>query len=269
MKAYNAIKFSIDSSGVATITMARPQAHNAMNSEMLEEFRDAVAECHGRSDIRVVVLAGEGKSFSAGGDIKGQQLQKDHDESHRLEEAGKFASLLKELDELNKPLIGKIHGGAYGGGVGLVTVCDVAIAVASSEFAVTEVRLGLTPSVIAPYMLRRMGQAAARRLILTARSLKAGEAVAVGLVDRVVDAGELDAAVAEEIGLLLRCAPSALAASKRLISYMVEHGIEENLAYGVDCVADIWTSGEAAEGMLAFIEKRQPSWSQAPARRNP
>ncbi|MGE0724372.1 MAG: enoyl-CoA hydratase-related protein [Alphaproteobacteria bacterium] len=258
---YSTIRTAIDARGVATLTLARPEVHNAMNGEMYDEARAAVAAFQGSSSVRAIVLTGEGRSFCAGGDLKYQRQQAARPQKERIAEASKLALWLRELDQLSKPLIGRINGAAYAGGLGLISVCDVAIGLSDATFAITEARLGLLPGMISPYVVRRLGISNARRYFLTGRPFSGERAAELGLLDEAVTPDELDAAVAAEVDLVLGCAPGALTAAKRLIDYVAHHPFEDNLVYTVDRVAEMWSWEEAAEGMASFAEKRKPAWA--------
>jgi methylglutaconyl-CoA hydratase len=255
------IEFDVDARGIARLTLARPQAHNAMNGTMYDEAREAIGRCNSDARIRALVLSGKGSSFCSGGDLKYQQVQAERPQSERIQEASKLAYWLREIDTLSKPVIGRINGPAYAGGLGLIAVCDIAIGVDTSVFAITEARLGLLPGMISPYVVRRIGVPAARRLFLTGRRISASEAVAIDLLTEAVPESELDEAVDREVEMILQCAPGALAASKRLIEYVSTHTAADNLIYTVDRVAEMWAWEEAAEGIRSFIEKRRPLWA--------
>lgn len=258
---YETIKFSVDAAGVGTLTLNRPELHNAMNGLMWDEGRDAVRRLEKDSTVRVVVLTGEGKSFCSGGDLKYQRTQRSATREVKISEARKLALWLRELDTLSKPLIGRIQGPAYAGGIGLISVCDIAIGLDTSKFSITEARLGLIPAMISPYVMRRLGTAKARRYFLNGRTFDANEAVALGLLDRAVAPDALDAAVQEEIDLVLQCAPGAVRTIKHLIDYVDRHEFEDNCMYTVDRIADMWDDAEAYEGLASFAEKRKPSWA--------
>jgi methylglutaconyl-CoA hydratase len=261
MAGLTTIDFDIDARGVAYLTLARPEAHNAMNGMMYDEAREAVRSCETDPAIRALVLTGKGPSFCSGGDLKYQQAQATRPQGERIREASKLAHWLREIDTLSKPVVGRINGPAYAGGLGLIAVCDIAIGVETSVFAITEARLGLLPGMISPYVVRRIGVPAARRLFLTGRRISAGEAVAINLLTEAVPASSLDAAVDREIEMVLQCAPGALAASKRLIDYVANHNAADNFIYTVDRVAEMWAWDEAAEGIRSFVEKRRPAWA--------
>lgn len=258
---YQTIKVTVDNRGVATLMLDRPEVHNAMNSLMWEEGSDAVRQLDRDPAVRAVVLTGKGASFCSGGDLKYQLGQRDAPRDAKLSEARKLAQWLRDLDTLAKPLIGRIQGPAYAGGLGLISVCDIAVGLDSSVFSITEARLGLIPAMISPYVMRRVGAAKARRYFLNGRRFDAAEAVAIGLLDRAVAPPALDAAIEEEIDLVLQSAPGAVGTIKRLIDYVSRHGFEDNFMYTVDRIADMWNAPEAIEGLSSFVEKRKPSWT--------
>jgi methylglutaconyl-CoA hydratase len=265
MARLSTIEFEVDARGIARLTLARPEVHNAMNGVMYDEAREAIRRCEMDPGIRALILTGKGNSFCSGGDLKYQGAQAARPQSERIREASKLALWLREIDTLSKPVVGRINGPAYAGGLGLIAVCDIAIGVETAAFAITEARLGLLPGMISPYVVRRIGVPAARRLFLTGRSITAGEAVAINLLAEAVPADALDAAVEIEVEMILKCAPGALAASKRLIDYVATHHAADNMVYTVDRVAEMWAWEEAEEGIRSFVEKRKPSWAAQPA----
>lgn len=257
---FETIKTRVDDRGVGYLTLARPDVRNAMNGTMYDEARQIVKSFAESDSVRVVVLSGEGEAFCAGGDFKYQQSQNGRPREERIREAQKLASWLRELDFLEKPLIGRINGAAYAGGIGLVSTCDIAIGLKSQTFAVTEARIGMVPGMIAPYVVKRIGEANARRLFLNAKPFSGEDAVTYGLLSMAVDDDELDAAVEKEIDLALRCSPKAIRTIKSLIRYVDRHNHDDNFVYTVDRVADMWDWEEATEGMASFFEKRLPNW---------
>jgi methylglutaconyl-CoA hydratase len=261
MARLTTIDFDVDTRGIARLTLARPEVHNAMNGVMYDEARDAIRRCETDPNIRALVLTGEGKSFCSGGDLKYQQAQASRPQSERIREASKLALWLREIDTLSKPVVGRINGPAYAGGLGLIAVCDIAIGVDTAAFAITEARLGLLPGMISPYVVRRIGVPTARRLFLTGRRITAAEAVAISLLTQAVPMASLDAVVENEIEMILQCAPGALAASKQLIDYVATHHAADNLIYTIDRVAEMWAWEEAEEGIRSFVEKRRPAWA--------
>ena len=212
----SALKISRDARGVATLTLARPERHNALNAAMMDELHEAARALGADASVRVVVLAAEGESFCAGGDLDWMRAQFDSDRSGRLKEAARLAEMLRVLDDLPKPLIGRVQGAAYGGGVGLMAVCDVVVATREARFALTEVRLGLIPATIGPYVVRRIGEGASRRLFFNPKAFDAEEARTFQLVSVVTEAAGLDAAVEAEVRSFLTGAPGAIAEAKAL-----------------------------------------------------
>jgi methylglutaconyl-CoA hydratase len=258
---HETIIFSQGADGVARLTLNRPEAKNAMNGTMYDEAREVVAAIDRDPAIRVVVLSGAGAVFCSGGDFKYQQSQAQRPHADRIAEASKLALWLGELDRLSKPVIGRINGGAYGGGLGLVSVCDVAIAPAAVKFCLTEASLGLMPSMISPYVVRKMGVSNARSVFLNSRVFSAQEALGFGVLHEVVeDEAALDAAVDRQVKLFLRCAPGAVAATKRLVDFVDRESADASFRYTVDLVAEMWSSEEAAEGIASFLDKREPNW---------
>lgn len=257
---YETINVTIDDRGVATLKLNRPDVHNAMNGQMWDEAIDATHRLDADPVVRAVVLTGEGKSFCSGGDLKYQLSQRDAKRVEKWSQASKLATWLRALDLLGKPLIGRIQGPAYAGGIGLIAVCDIAIGLNNAKFAITEARLGLIPAMISPYIVRRIGPSKARRYFLNGRSFDAADALAIGLLDRAVEPEALDAAVEEEIANILQCAPGAVKTIKRLVDYVARHEFEDNYLYTVERIADMWDDPEAVEGLQSFVEKRKPAW---------
>ena len=260
--AYQTLTIEIDKRGVALLTLNRPQVHNALSTQMLEELPSAAKALNRDPSVRVVVLTGAGESFCAGGDLRWMQEVRELDRAGRLKESGKIATVLKALDDLSKPLIGRVNGQAYAGGLGLIAVCDVINAARRARFAVTEVRLGLIPANIGPYLFKRLGEAKAREVFFNAKPFDADEAFRLGLISQVVEDEALDAAVEREVQLFLKCGPRAIAASKALIHYIAEHGPAASGGYGIECLADAWENEESKEGIAAFFEKRKPNWTR-------
>ncbi len=256
---YQTLRIDHRADGVATLILARPQKHNAMSGEMLEELAAAAADLAADEAIRAVVLTGEGDSFCAGGDLTWMQAQFAAPRAEREAQAMKLARMLKAMNELPKPLIGRINGPAYGGGIGLISVCDIAIAADTAHFGFTETRLGLIPATIGPYVIARMGEANARRVFMSAKLFGAAEAKELRLVARIVPAVELDAAVEAEISPYLSCSPKAVAMAKQLIGQIAGEVDEAMMRHTAALLADCW-EGDAKEGVTAFFEKRPPAW---------
>lgn len=256
---YKSIRFEI-AAGVARLTLNRPAQLNALNGEMYDEMRQAVAWAEGSNEVRVLVITGEGKAFCSGGDLAYQQSQATRPHDKRLSEAGKLALMLQEINKLPKPVIARINGLAYGGGLGLVAVSDIAVSQDEARFALPEVTIGLMPSMISPFVVAKMGTSYARSVFLSGRPFGVQEAARFGLVHEHVPIAELDAAVQKHIDCILRCAPGAVAQTKELISWVHTHGDAANMDHTVGLVAKMWAWPEAKEGMSSFLEKRPPSW---------
>jgi methylglutaconyl-CoA hydratase len=257
---FETITTETDERGVATLTLARAEKHNAMSALMLAELTQAAADLGADETVRVVVLAAAGKTFCAGGDLGWMQEQMRMDAATRAHEAGKLATMLGALNRLPKPLIGRLQGNAFGGGVGMAAVCDVAIGVDSLKMALTETKLGIIPATIGPYVIARMGEGRARRVFMSGRVFGAEEAVELGLLARAVPEAELDAAVEREVVPYLACAPGAVAAAKKLAQDLGGAATEEAVAMSIAALAERWETAEAAEGIGAFFEKRKAAW---------
>ncbi|WP_170436895.1 crotonase/enoyl-CoA hydratase family protein [Ruegeria arenilitoris] len=258
---FETISISTDPRGVATLTLNRPEKHNAMSAQMIAELTQAAAQLGETNDVRVVVLTGAGKSFCAGGDLGWMQAQMAADPETRFVEARKLAEMLNTLNTLPKPLIGALQGNAFGGGVGMAAVCDVAIGVDSLKMGLTETRLGLIPATIGPYVIARMGEARARRVFMSARLFDAAEAVELGLLARAVPADELDAAIEAEVQPYLSCAPGAVASAKALVRDLGPRIDDAVIDHTIRALVDRWETDEAHEGISAFFDKRKPSWN--------
>lgn len=249
--------------GVATVTLARPEVHNAFDEALIAELTRALKALDADPAVRVVVLAGEGRSFCAGADLTWMQRMAGYDHAANLADAGALAAMLAALDRLAKPTIARVHGAAYGGGVGLVACCDIAIAAEEATFALSEARLGLIPATIGPYVVAAIGRRAARRYFLTAERFGAADALAVGLVHAVVPAAGLDARVREIVDQLQAAGPRAQAESKALIRAVAGRAIDDTvIADTVEWIAAVRASPEGREGIAAFLERRPPAWQR-------
>ncbi|WP_170445039.1 crotonase/enoyl-CoA hydratase family protein [Ruegeria arenilitoris] len=258
---FETISISTDLRGVATLTLNRPEKHNAMSAQMIAELTQAAVQLGETNDVRIVVLTGAGKSFCAGGDLGWMQAQMAADPETRFVEARKLAEMLNALNSLPKPLIGALQGNTFGGGVGMASVCDVAIGVDSLKMGLTETRLGLIPATIGPYVIARMGEARARRVFMSARLFDAAEAVELGLLARDVPADELDAAIEAEVQPYLSCAPGAVASAKALVRDLGPRIDAAVIDHTIRALVDRWETDEAHEGISAFFDKRKPSWN--------
>ncbi|MDE2197105.1 MAG: enoyl-CoA hydratase/isomerase family protein [Gammaproteobacteria bacterium] len=261
----DSVLLQTDSRGVATLTINRPEKHNAFDDAIIAELTQKLIQLNNDKKVRVVILTGAGKSFSAGADISWMRSMAGYSEAENIEDALKLAELMDVLNTLRKPSIARVNGPAFGGGVGLVACCDVAIASEAARFALTEVRLGLVPAVISPYVIAAIGIRQARRCFLTADAIGALEARHAGLVHAVVPHEKLDDAVADEAELLLKGSPAALAACKELIAGQSAAGVSARRALKLktaQLIAQLRVSEEGQEGLSAFLEKRPPKWSK-------
>jgi len=257
---YETISVEVDARGVATLTMTRVEKQNALNAQMMDELTDAALNLGADAAVRVVILASEGKSFCAGGDLEWMRAQFDATPEIKEREARRLADMLWTLNFMPKPLIGRLQGNAFGGGVGMASVCDVAVGVDRLKMGLTETRLGLIPATIGPYVLARMGEAMARRVFMSARLFDATEAVTLGLLAKCVPADDLDASVEAEVAPYLNCAPGAVAEGKALAQSLGGTVTREAVAASVAALARRWESPESAEGIGAFFEKRKAAW---------
>jgi methylglutaconyl-CoA hydratase len=258
--AWVSVSLATDARGVARLTINRPAKHNALSGETCDELADAAAEIASDPGIRVVVLTGAGASFCAGGDLDWMRAQFAASRDGRIAEARRLAHMLRALNELPKPLIGRVNGAAYGGGVGLVSVCDAVIAASTARFGLTETRLGLIPATISPYVLARIGEGPARSVFFSARIFDAEEARSLGLVTRVATPEALDATVEAEVAPYLATAPGAVAAAKRLARSLGRRIDTQVIEDTIARLADTWETPEAREGIAAFFDKRPAPW---------
>ena len=251
----------IDRTGIATITFNRARVHNAIDEAVIAEFKNGLRQVAADAVARVVVIAGEGESFCAGADLNWMKRSAAYSEQQNYREAADFAELLQELHELPKPTIARVHGPAYGGGVGIVAACDIAIGARSASFAFSEVRLGLIPAMISPYVIAAIGEHNARRYMLTAERVDAETALSIGLLHETCDEGELDQRVRQVTANLLRGGPASIAACKMLIDRVAHMPIDgEAREHTARAIAAIRASDEGKEGVGAFLEKRKPRW---------
>ena len=247
---------------IGILTLNRGDRHNAFDDVVIDELTRGLDELEASNDVRVVVLSAAGRSFCAGADLNWMKRAAGYSEEENLAEARRLAALMRRLNGLKKPTVARVQGAAYGGGVGLVACCDIAIAVSGAHFALTEVGLGLIPAVISPYVVARMGQTHARRYFLTAERFDAAEACRIGLVHEVVpDERGLDEGVAKVVAALLRNGPRAMAAAKSLVAQVAGQPITAALIDGTaHAIARQRASAEGKEGVDAFLSKRRPNW---------
>jgi methylglutaconyl-CoA hydratase len=249
--------------GVETVTLNRPEVRNAFNDEVIAELTAVIVELGKRDDVRCVVLAGNGTAFCAGADLNWMKQMATYTREDNIEDASRLARMLEVLYHCPKPTIAKVQGDVYAGGVGLVAACDMALAVDTAQFCLSEVRLGLIPATISPYVVRAMGARAAHRWFLTAERFDAAEAHRIGFVHQVVQAQDLDARTSEMAHALVSAGPEAVKACKKLLHDVAGHEISAGLIRRtVEGIADIRASEEGREGIQSFLGKRKPNWLQ-------
>lgn len=247
--------------GVATLTLSQPEIRNAFSDVVIAEITAAFAEVGQRDDVRAVVLAAEGPAFCAGANLNWMRAMADYTREENLADAGKLAAMLHTIATCPHPTIARVQGDVYAGGMGLVAACDMAVAVDTAYFCLSEVKIGLIPATIAPYVLRAMGTRAGQRYFLTGERFDAAEALRIGFVHQVVAADDLDSAVDGLLKHLLSAGPAAVRACKRLVDDVAGREINAALvARTVESIADIRASAEGKEGVQAFLNKRKPNW---------
>lgn len=246
---------------VATLWLNRPDVHNAFSSALVEELGDAIERIADDASIRVLIVAGRGKSFCAGGDLAEMKAAGQATEAENQADAQRFAVMLRNLAHLDKPTVARVHGAAIGGGLGLAAACDICIASEAASFATSEVRFGVLPAIISPYVIRAIGERQAGRYFLTAERLSARRASELGLAHDCVAADALDTKVAEIVELLLQGGPMAQAASKDLIRTVGRRSVDDALLTDTAFrIASQRAQPEAREGLSAFLEKRVAAW---------
>ena len=249
--------------GVVHLRMERPDLHNAFDAGLIGELTAVLAAAGADGTVRAVVLSGAGPSFSAGADLNWMRGMAAAGEAENREDALALARLMRTLDELPKPTVARVHGAAFGGGVGLVACCDIAIGLSGAKFGLTESRLGLLPAVISPYVVAAIGPRQARRWFTTAETFDAAEALRIGLLHEVVaDVDELDRAVERQVALLLKAGPVASAGAKQLVREVALQADRDLLDHlNANRIAALRVSPEGQEGLSAFLDKRAPAWT--------
>ena len=246
----------------AWLWLNRPELRNALNGELQDSLLEALKKLENEKNIRVIVLAGRGTAFCAGGDLSRMEQAAKMTRARSKKEAGRFAKLLYRMHAYPKPLIARVHGAAFAGGMGLAAACDLVVAAEDAEFCLPEVRIGLVPAMISPYIVRAIGEHQARRYVLTGERLAAREAHRLGFVHECVPAPELDACVEKLARQLAQCGPDALARSKALLRKVAKAPISPALAEATARIlAETRAGSEAREGIRAFLDKRRPKWS--------
>lgn len=246
---------------IARIKLTRPEVRNAFNDEVIQQLKTAFESVGANSDVRAVVLAAEGPAFCAGADLNWMRRMADYTRDENIADAGQLAAMLKAIYECPKPTIAAVQGDVFAGGMGLVAACDMAVSVRTATYCLSEVKLGLIPATISPYVIRAMGARAAHRYFLTAERFSAQEAHRIGFVHELVDADALEAKVNELAQALVSASPAAVRACKKLVQDVAQREIDAALiASTVEGIADIRASDEGREGVASFLQKRKPSW---------
>ena len=251
--------YQVDERGVARLTLNRPDVHNAFDDVMIGELIAALTQAADDDNVRVLVLQSAGKNFSAGADLKWMRSMADKDYQQNIDDAGELSLLMQRLDELPKPTIALVQGAAFGGAVGLAACCDMVLAQPKTSFCLSEVKIGLIPAVISPYVVKAIGERQARRYMLTAERFFADDALQLGLVHRIVD--DFEGALNEWLEALLNNSPQALGACKQLIANVGSRPVDDRVRrHTIEAIAEIRVSAEGQEGLSAFLQKRPAAW---------
>ncbi|MFZ6689711.1 enoyl-CoA hydratase/isomerase family protein [Undibacterium sp. SXout11W] len=246
---------------MATVTLNRPDVRNAFNETTIAEITQVFQQLDADTSVRAVVLAANGPAFCAGADLNWMKKMADYTHAENLADAGQLAAMLAAIYRCSKPVVAKVQGDCYAGGMGLVAACDIAVSVDTANYCLSEVKLGLIPATISPYVIKAMGESAARRYFITAERFAASEAQRIGFVHEVVNAEALDSKVAEIVKALVSNSPNAVKQAKKLVQDVASREITPELvAATVEGIAQIRASEEGREGVRSFLEKRKPSW---------
>lgn len=252
-------QYQVDDRGVAWLTLDRPDVHNAFDDVMIGELLGALDNASQDNKVRVLVLKSEGKNFSAGADLNWMRSMADKDFQQNIDDAGQLSLLMQRLDQLPKPTIALVQGAAFGGAVGLAACCDMVLAQPKSSFCLSEVKIGLIPAVISPYVVKAIGERQSRRYMLTGERFFAQQALTLGLIHQVVD--DFEPALTEWLEALLNNSPQALDASKRLIAEVGSRPVDDTVRrHTIEAIAKIRVSSEGQEGLAAFLQKRPAAW---------
>jgi methylglutaconyl-CoA hydratase len=255
---------SLDERGVLRLTMNRPEVHNAFDDDQTQRLITALETARSDAAVRVVILGSNGRSFSAGGDLNYMRRMGSNTYEENLEDAGQLARLMQTLNTLPKPTLARVQGGAFGGAVGLVSCCDMAVGTPRAKFGLSEVRVGLAPATIAPYVVRAIGERAARRYFMTGEPIGAETALQLGLLSELVPETYLDTRLNDLVDTLLQNAPIATQKAKQIVFDVSGAPISQDMIdHTVRYIADMRDSAEGREGLSAFLEKRQPDWTTA------
>lgn len=258
----SAIISTTDSRGVTRITLNRPDKRNAFDDRIITELTGALQAAGNNPECRVVVLAGEGRHFSAGADLNYMKRTAELTQQENIDDARRLANLMQTLDRIDRPTLCLVRGAAYGGALGLICAADIAIGTENSQFCLSEARLGITPAAIGPYVVRTLGQRHARRYFQTAEVIQSDRALELGLIHERVESDDLEAKAEEVVSALLRNGPVAMAAGKELVAAVSGGAVpEEIIQYTAEVIARLRTGPEGQEGLAAFFDKRTPDWA--------
>ncbi len=258
---YETLIVEINSCGVATLTLNRPEKHHALNATMIREMTAVFKIFKSDHDIRVIVLTSTGTNFCSGGDLGWMRDQATADRAGKIREAKNLADMLMMIHQMPKPVIAKVQGNAYGGGVGLMVVADIVIATEGAQFALTETRLGLIPATIGPFVIQKLGGGVARSILITGSIMDTARAERLGLVSiRANGKEELNTLTEKEVGFALDAAPKAMARAKKLNLKWSSRFLEYQSRTAIEALADCWETNETKEGIKAFFEKRPAPW---------
>ena len=260
---YHSLLYAADGSGLATITMNRPEVRNAFNAEMIAELTAAFSQANSDNRINVILLNASGAHFSAGADLNWMKSMADMSFAENVADANNLATLMRTIDQSTKPTIARVSGAAFGGALGLIACCDIAIADLEAKFCLSEVKLGLVPAVISPYVIRAIGPRNAGRYFLTAETFDADTAANMGLIHQIAETSELNKKLKRIINQLLCNGPNAVKTAKTLVRRVSESELDENLTqFTAELIARVRVSEEGQEGLAAFLEKRNPIWNK-------
>lgn len=263
----DSILYNQNSDGVATVTLNRADKHNAFDDQIIDELTRIFSAIDTDDSVRLMVLAAHGKSFSAGADLSWMQRMANYSYDENVADAKALATMLNTLNVMGKPTIARVQGAAFGGAVGLVSCCDLAVGSGKASFSLSEVKIGLIPATIAPYVIAAIGERAARRYFLTAERFNADQALALGLLTDVVEHDQLDDALATRVNQLLTNSPAAITQAKELVFSVSKQAIDDALINETcERIAKIRVSQQGQEGLNAFLEKRHPNWLASPDR---
>ncbi|MCW8917096.1 MAG: enoyl-CoA hydratase-related protein [Magnetovibrio sp.] len=261
MNDYTTLELNVDGQGIARLMLNRPTKHNSLNSQMIDELRAALDFLNANEDIRVVVLSGAGKSFCAGADLTWMHQQINNTKQERYQEALNLARMFEELNTLNKLVIARVNGSAFGGGLGLISVCDIAIAHDQAQFCLSETKLGLIPAIITPFVVTKIGVGHMRRLSLNASPFSAHHALRYGLLSHTAEWDKLDQSIHYEIECALKCAPGAIAQTKSWVHKVSRKSDIPSAELLAQQLAKWWDQAEAQDGVTAFLNKSSPAWN--------